>query len=236
MFPLSFKIFLPATTFLLDSNPLWHTMDFKATYIVDQNEDPIGNYTVVAFTIHLQRRSEFFVANVILPSVLINYLSLASFQISPHSEENIAFSVTIFLAQTVNMMSTYQFIPNGGVEIPIWGKYLVASVIHLTLIVLVNINLTRSRNGGKHKQFESSQFSFAHIRHSVKRLLFVNKNMTRVKPTEIFEVKSMEKKDDNHSVEAMKVQKIVVIQKLLFLVDSVCVSLITFITLIQMLN
>ena len=211
-------------------------MDFEVTYIEDQSDDPIGNYTVVSFTIHLQRRSEFFVANVILPSVLINYLSLASFQISPHSEENIAFSVTIFLAQTVNMMSTHQFIPNGGVEIPIWGKYLVASISHLTLIILVNIKLTCSQNEGNHKRLEKSQFSLAQIRHSMKRLLVVNKNITRVKPAEVSENKSMEKKDDNHSQETIKIQKIVVIQKHLFLVDSICVSLITFITLILMLN
>ena len=85
-------------------------------------------------------------SNVILPSIVINYLSSASFLIPTSSDENIGFSVTIFLAQTVNLMSTSQFIPNGGFEVPVWGKYLVVSIVHLTAIILLNIKLASLRN------------------------------------------------------------------------------------------
>ena len=123
-----------------ESNPLWYVNDinmFYSTY--EEKSDPGGNYTEVNFKVAIKRRSGFFVSSVILPSILINYLSLASFLVPAHSDENIEFSVTIFLAQTVNMMSTSQFIPNGGIVVPIWGKYLLVSIIFLSLVILINI-------------------------------------------------------------------------------------------------
>ena len=126
------------------SNPVWRVDEFTFYYQLEAQDEDIGAYRSVVFRIELSRRSGFFVANVILPSILINYLSLATFIIPP--EEKTGFSVSILLAQTVNLMSTSQFIPNGGIELPIWGKYLSSSIIFLTLIILINILLNFLRD------------------------------------------------------------------------------------------
>ena len=55
-----------------------------------------GNYTEVNYKVEITRRSEFFVISVILPSILINYLSLASFLVPANSDANIDFSVELF--------------------------------------------------------------------------------------------------------------------------------------------
>ena len=117
---------------------------------MEDDGEEIGNFTSVNYRIQLKRRSEFFVANMILPSVLINYLSLATFCMP--ADEKIGFSATIFLAQTVNLMSTSQFIPNGGVEIPIWGKYLAGSIIYMSAIILVNVILLNVKSSRKARE------------------------------------------------------------------------------------
>ena len=93
-------------------NPLWNISDFLFTYYIDEFLVDTGNYTGVSYRIQLRRRSGFFVANILVPSILINYLSMATFFVP--TEEKIGFSVNILLAQTVNLMATYQFIPHGG--------------------------------------------------------------------------------------------------------------------------
>ena len=80
---------------------MWVVKPLQVSYKQEHNEDHIGNYTSVIYTMQIERRSGFYIANVIVPSILINYLSLASFLINSHSDEKIGFSVTIFLAQAL---------------------------------------------------------------------------------------------------------------------------------------
>ena len=122
-------------------NPLWHIGDFDYEYFTDGFLMDTGNYKGVSYTIQMRRRSGFFVANILVPSILINHLSMATFFVP--TEEKIGFSVNIFLAQTVNLMTTYQFIPHGGTEIPIWNLYLAISIVYLTTIILLNVAITK---------------------------------------------------------------------------------------------
>ena len=124
-----------------ESNPMWQFVNLSFTYDQLYPDKVLGTYTRIKYKLKLTRRSSFFVANVIIPSILINYLSLATFVIP--AEENTAFSVTIFLAQTVNLMTTYQFLPNGGIKIPIWAKYLCISIVNLAIIIILNVGLNR---------------------------------------------------------------------------------------------
>ena len=136
-------VFFPHLAFPFESeqmNPLWHIGDFNFEYYTAEYLDT-GPYTDASYTIQIRRRSGFFVANILIPSVLINYLGLATFVIPV--EEKIGFSVNIFLAQTVNLMTTYQFIPHGGTEIPIWNLYLAISIVYLTTIILLNAAFTK---------------------------------------------------------------------------------------------
>ena len=111
--------------------------NLNLTLEVESSDESLGNFTKLVYTVELTRRSTFFVANVLMPSILINYLSLMTFLVP--TDEQTTFSVTIFLAQTVNLLSTSQFIPNGGIELPIWSKYLNSSLIFLAVIILVNM-------------------------------------------------------------------------------------------------
>ena len=96
-------------------------------------------YSSLLFSVHVKRRSAFYVANVILPGIAINYLSMFNFAIPPESGEKIGYGVTIFLAQTVNMMLISNFMPQGASSIPLLGQYLLFSLSFIALSLLLTI-------------------------------------------------------------------------------------------------
>ena len=102
------------------------------------------NFSSIVYSVHLKRRSAFYVANVIIPSVAINYLTLFNFVIPANSEEKITYGVTIFLAQTVNMMMVSNMMPHGASSIPLFGQYLLFSIIFIASSLLVTIFLVSS--------------------------------------------------------------------------------------------
>ena len=114
------------------------------------------NYSVIVYSIHVERRSAFYVANVILPSIVINYLATFNFLLPCESEDKVSYTVTIFLAQTVNMMSISGFMPQGGSSVPVLGQYLLASLFFIVTCLLATIRLvmltTTGRNNSRSRQ------------------------------------------------------------------------------------
>ena len=202
------------------------------------NPEPIGNYSRATYQIKVQRRSGFFVSNIILPSILINYLSSASFLIPTNSDENIGFSVTIFLAQAVNLLSTSQFIPNGGIEVPVWGKYLVVSIVHLTAIILLNIKLASLRNAFKSNKNSGSEAANGACKFFAECLAFL-RDEENVTPKKLPQIKEQKKKNQqnegkNDCSHGAKLKRIVVLKKIIFIFDFLGLTVMTVTALVKM--
>ena len=129
------------------TSPLWTK---KNEYVEHVPGGVFLEYTI-------ERNSVFFVVNTLVPSVLINYLGVASFIIPCNSGDKTGFGVTIFLAQTVNLMSISQYIPEGGKNLPVFHKYLLASICFIVLITLTNIFLTVIYNSKTPEKVVKSQ-------------------------------------------------------------------------------
>ena len=125
--------------FNLRSNGVWEIYDTSITY--EFVEDHGLKYSTIKYHFHMKRRSQFFVVNLLVPSVTINYLSVLSFCITCHTGEKIAYAVSIFLAQTVNFMVIPQIVPNGGLEVPILGQYLLASILYIGVALTLTVKI-----------------------------------------------------------------------------------------------
>ena len=68
-----------------------------------------------------------------------SYLNVFNFMIPCESGEKIGYGVTIFLAQTVNLMIISELMPSGGQSVPILGQYLLASIIYIVFSLLATI-------------------------------------------------------------------------------------------------
>ena len=120
-------------------NKVWQVIDVYSKY----SKSPFLNQTFADVNVFfvLRRRSSFFVGNLLIPSVTINLLGAFSFFIPCGSGEKISYTVTIFLAQTVNMMIILDQLPSGGESVPIMGQYQLAALCFMVACLFTVIRL-----------------------------------------------------------------------------------------------
>ncbi|XP_064596150.1 neuronal acetylcholine receptor subunit alpha-9-like [Liolophura sinensis] len=77
----------------------------------------------VTFTMVLQRRSLYYIYNIIIPCILITMLHLTTFLLPAESGEKISLNVTILLGLTVFLLLVAEIMPPQSQVIPIVGQY-----------------------------------------------------------------------------------------------------------------
>ncbi|XP_063723693.1 acetylcholine receptor subunit beta-like 2 isoform X2 [Symsagittifera roscoffensis] len=122
-------------------NTVWEVLNLSSKHVCEDYGDGIGNFSAIIYSIRVRRRSQFYVANIIIPSVAISYLTVFNFIIPCEAGEKISYGVTIFLSQTVNLMLVSELMPRGGKSVPILGQYLLTSIIFIVLCLLTTIEI-----------------------------------------------------------------------------------------------
>ena len=91
--------FLPAAEYMRYSDPTLKTED--------------NEFSCLVYTLEFVRRPTYFVMNVIMPSVLINCLCVLNFGVPHETGEKVGYGITVFLAQSVNLMVVSEMMPQG---------------------------------------------------------------------------------------------------------------------------
>lgn len=86
-------------------------------------------YLTLIYTFHVRRRALFYLMNLILPCVLLTFLSALTFRFPPESGERVSLTITILLGMTVFMMIFIDNIPPTSEVVPLIGRYFSCSVI-----------------------------------------------------------------------------------------------------------
>ena len=88
----------------------------------------IANHTFtvpgVDFTLYLQRRPQYYLLNIIIPSVVLAVLSALTFAVPVDSGEKLSLGISILLAFSVFMLILQDNTPQA--DTPVLGKYLIA--------------------------------------------------------------------------------------------------------------
>ncbi len=84
-------------------------------------------FSCLSFSLAFKRKPTYFMLNVILPSILINFLCIFNFIIPCETGEKVGYGITVFLAQSVNLMVVSEMMPQGGDSV--LGYFLVASIL-----------------------------------------------------------------------------------------------------------
>ncbi|XP_031571984.1 neuronal acetylcholine receptor subunit alpha-9-like [Actinia tenebrosa] len=114
----------------------WHLVSVPAKRNVIKYfccEEP---YPDVTFTFILQRRSLFYMMNLILPLVTITILVNVSFVLPAESGERISLSITILLAMTVFMLVVAETIPPTSDAVPLIAKFYMAGMIEMAIALI----------------------------------------------------------------------------------------------------
>ncbi|CAB0009195.1 unnamed protein product [Nesidiocoris tenuis] len=96
-------------------------------------------YPDIIFNITLRRRTLFYTVNLIIPCVGLSFLSVLVFYLPSDSGEKVSLCISILLSLTVFFLLLAEIIPPTSLTVPLLGKYLLFTMVLVTLSVVVTI-------------------------------------------------------------------------------------------------
>ncbi|XP_043287466.1 acetylcholine receptor subunit alpha-like 1 [Venturia canescens] len=96
-------------------------------------------YPDIIFDITLRRKTLFYTVNLIIPCVGISFLSVLVFYLPSDSGEKVSLSISILLSLTVFFLLLVEIIPPTSLTVPLLGRYLLFTMVLVTLSVVVTI-------------------------------------------------------------------------------------------------
>ncbi|CAL4103055.1 unnamed protein product, partial [Meganyctiphanes norvegica] len=98
-------------------------------------------YYDIYFNITMRRKTLFYTVNLIIPCVGISFLSVLVFYLPSDSGEKVSLCISILLSLTVFFLLLAEIIPPTSLAVPLLGKYLLFTMILVTLSVMVTIGV-----------------------------------------------------------------------------------------------
>ena len=96
-------------------------------------------YPDITFNITMRRKTLFHTVNLIIPCVAITFLTVLVFYLPSDSGEKISLCISILLSLTVFFLLLAEIIPPTSIVVPLIGKYLLFTMILVTLSVIVTV-------------------------------------------------------------------------------------------------
>ncbi|GAB6031195.1 D-arabinose 1-dehydrogenase (NAD(P)(+)), variant 2 [Chamberlinius hualienensis] len=117
----------------------WDILEVPATRHEEYDPCCPGPFTDITFNITMRRKTLFYTVNLILPCVGITFLTVLVFYIPSESGEKISLCISILLSLTVFFLLLAEIIPPSSLAVPLLGKYLLFTMILVTLSIVVTV-------------------------------------------------------------------------------------------------
>ncbi|KAL3105671.1 hypothetical protein niasHT_021554 [Heterodera trifolii] len=107
----------------------------------------------LTYEIHLRRKTLFYTVNLMIPCVGISFLTALVFYLPSDGGEKISLCISILISLTVFFLLLVEIIPSTSLVIPLIGKYLLFTMVLVTLSVIVTVITlnVHYRNPSTHK-------------------------------------------------------------------------------------
>ncbi|CAF3755051.1 unnamed protein product [Rotaria sordida] len=117
----------------------WDIMEVPAKRHVQKYTCCPQTYPDITFLIILRRKTLFYTVNLIIPCVGISFLTVLTFYLPSDSGEKVALCISILLSLTVFFLLLAELIPPTSLVVPLIGKYLLFTMILVTLSIVVTV-------------------------------------------------------------------------------------------------
>lgn len=125
-------------------------------------EEPFPDIT---FNITLRRKTLFYTVNLIIPCVAISFLSVLVFYLPSDSGEKVTLCISILVSLTVFFLLLAEIIPPTSLAVPLLGKYLLFTMILVTLSISVTVGVlnVHFRSPSTHRMAPWVRRVFVHL-------------------------------------------------------------------------
>ncbi|KAK3098636.1 hypothetical protein FSP39_021439 [Pinctada imbricata] len=120
-------------------NVEWDILDVTAKKNYKQYICCPETFPDLTFNITIRRKTLFLTVNLIIPCVAISFLTVLVFYLPSDSGEKITLCISILLSLTVFFLLLADIIPPTSIVVPLIGKYLLFTMILVTLSILVTV-------------------------------------------------------------------------------------------------
>ncbi|CAD5206204.1 unnamed protein product [Bursaphelenchus okinawaensis] len=93
----------------------------------------------LTYEIHLRRKTLFYTVNLMIPCVGISALTALVFYLPSDGGEKISLCISVLISLTVFFLLLVEIIPSTSLVIPLIGKYLLFTMVLVTLSVIVTV-------------------------------------------------------------------------------------------------
>ncbi|KAI8494732.1 hypothetical protein Bbelb_273370 [Branchiostoma belcheri] len=116
-------------------------------------------FTTAVLTVQLERRSFFYMFNMVLPCIILMVLNVLGFYIPPDSGERLGFFMTILLALVVFLQVLASSLPKTSTTVPQLGQFFAATIglvgfSCLASIVVIRLEISRHIREFSHRASE----------------------------------------------------------------------------------
>jgi len=104
------------------------------------NDDVDGHRkALITFTLHIRRKTLFYTVNLIIPCVLISFLSVCVFYLPADAGEKMTMCISILLALVVFLLLVSKILPPTSITIPLIAKYLLFTFIMNIVTIVITV-------------------------------------------------------------------------------------------------
>ncbi|XP_023345770.1 acetylcholine receptor subunit beta-like 2 [Eurytemora carolleeae] len=111
----------------------------REAYIKAEYPDKL--LTDITFILTMRRKTLFYTVNLIIPCVGISFLTVLVFYLPSDSGEKVTLCISILLSLTVFFLLLAEIIPPTSLAVPLLGKYLVFTMMLVTLSICVTVTI-----------------------------------------------------------------------------------------------
>ncbi|XP_032806208.1 neuronal acetylcholine receptor subunit alpha-3-like [Petromyzon marinus] len=96
-------------------------------------------YPDITYSVYVRRLPLFYTINLIIPCLLISFLTVLVFYLPSDCGEKVTLSISVLLSLTVFLLVITETIPSTSLVIPLIGEYLLFTMIFVTLSIVITI-------------------------------------------------------------------------------------------------
>lgn len=117
----------------------WNIMSCPGVYNYTYDDVEGHHKAQITFKLQLRRKTLFYTVNLIIPCVLISFLSVSVFYLPADAGEKMTMCISILLALIVFLLLVSKILPPTSVKIPLIAKYLLFTFIMNIITILITV-------------------------------------------------------------------------------------------------